>query len=1057
MLANSISPVWAQSPGFIIRPATGSGASILDPNSDGYTSKTQVGFGANDTDTSKTEIRYKIVRPFLYEPTGDLLRGPGGGFSDLVTQVDSSGFYVFNDGTRLLFRLRIGDYIPGSKGYSILIDTDGRFGYSGALADPGFTPATNSTNGNPGFEFEVVLETNFRVAVYNTDTAGKVVLKHANIPFTDFSQVSVAGSYVSGNADYFIDFFVPFAQLGINANTPLRMTATTVMSPQAAIGGTKSDIFGLNSSGGDYMNAWTQIITNATPVTLGNLTSNAPLSIPVCTAVPTLNPPTIGSTTVTGSWTRLAASKQGAALIRLYRNGVLTDSVIATTGNGWSIPVSAITTGQSFYAVAQATGEGSCFQSHTVVPVKCTGAPSARPAVTCALPKGLDGTFPVSGTRIRIYQNVVPGVAGLSGFTIYADSAAAPGNFSQVTSAFVLHDNTTRKWKCDGTDGNGQPGSISNTACNGGNTNDMPLYTALAVTAQEPGKCESMPLFICPNGTLTATPSVSAAVLYPGASVSGVTVPNGYVRLYVDSVLTGAAFADPSGNYIFSNPGLTTGSRVDICAQSSATTCVSNFVSRTVLCYTSSPSIHTDNSGYIAPGSTAISGRSYEANGSVVTVYKKLLPSGPVTLVGQAVVNANAWSMNIPAALANERYTAVQQNGSCNASDTSSPALVPSVATLSCASFAAGNYLSNGTSVTGSVSPALSNGNVYLYIDGSLADSATGVTSTFSINTNTTVFNRLYAGALLTLTTRTSGGNEKTDCASATATVSCTAPVVPIYTVSATSIPVNGTTTFTLDNAISGVLYTVTDTSYSGKTYSSSQFASAAQLQLPTYAFSSAGNYPVMIQAVKISEGSACRCASTASVMRVSNGVVLPLQLLSFSGNIIEDKAQLSWTTTGEQQTVRYVVERSADGLHFNAAGSKLSANDGLQTHTYTFTDAVPLNGPAYYRLLIDDGRVTYSHTILLRAATGSNNGALWPNPFRSQLYLRADFPADAPATVQIMDIKGRAIKTYEMHAVKGTSAFPVSFPDLLPAGIYFLKVLQGNTLIIQQRIEKLP
>ena len=37
---------------------------------------------------------YKVIVPLLGEPTGDLLRGPSGSFSDIVKTFDGSGFYL---------------------------------------------------------------------------------------------------------------------------------------------------------------------------------------------------------------------------------------------------------------------------------------------------------------------------------------------------------------------------------------------------------------------------------------------------------------------------------------------------------------------------------------------------------------------------------------------------------------------------------------------------------------------------------------------------------------------------------------------------------------------------------------------------------------------------------------------------------------------------------------------------------------------------------------------------------------------------------------------------
>jgi hypothetical protein len=180
-------------PGLIVRPAGGPYNSVLDKNLDGLTSPTASGFITTDVGVG-SEIPYKIIPPFKLEPTSDLMRGPNERFSDLVrVTADESGLYIFNDGVNLLFRMRLGDIVSGSKGYSILIDANQRFGSIGTYADPNYKPATSGINGNPGFELEVVLETNFRVAIYDVDgkdDAGTTPI--ATYPINSNSQISLS-------------------------------------------------------------------------------------------------------------------------------------------------------------------------------------------------------------------------------------------------------------------------------------------------------------------------------------------------------------------------------------------------------------------------------------------------------------------------------------------------------------------------------------------------------------------------------------------------------------------------------------------------------------------------------------------------------------------------------------------------------------------------------------------------------------------------------------------------------------------------------------------------
>ena len=113
----------AQIPGFIIQKATNEGSRVLDPNNDGYTSKTTAGFIGNDIGAGYSEISYRLFPQVLTEPHSDLKTGGSTNFTDLM----ENPYYAFFDGTNLLFRVRVGDNSAASKGFSVLIDADNTF------------------------------------------------------------------------------------------------------------------------------------------------------------------------------------------------------------------------------------------------------------------------------------------------------------------------------------------------------------------------------------------------------------------------------------------------------------------------------------------------------------------------------------------------------------------------------------------------------------------------------------------------------------------------------------------------------------------------------------------------------------------------------------------------------------------------------------------------------------------------------------------------------------------------------------------------------------------
>ena len=1017
----------AQSPGTIVRPAAGNGVTPLNPDGNGFSSSSTSGFTTSDI--TQSEVPYKTVPPVFLEPTSDLLRGPGDLYSDLVRQVDGSGFYVYNDGTNLLFRLRVGSIVSGSKGYSVLIDTDNKIGNTGPYADPDYQAATTGVNGNPGFELEIVLESNFRVAAYNVaGTSSPALINSYSI--NSNSQISVALSTVSGTPDYFYDFYVPISILGITVSTPLRMVATTVMSPMAAIGGPKSDIFGVNdASYNDPMKSWEAVVNNTPTVTLTSLTSGGSGAGSTCTAAPTLTSPVIAGSgiTVTGNWTALDGTKPSTATITLYKNGVATGTTTTvTSGNTWSITGITVAVTDVLYAKSQASGESQCLQSANVTVTSCSAANTSSSSgltITCSSNRGFDGTR-AANTSIKLYQ------VTSSGITLLADDA---------TTTYKVTYPTSTTWRYD--DANGQ-GNAS--ACSGG-AQELSDGSYMA-TATESGKCESGGIFTCINLTSATTPVITQTTLYNGAStVSGTTVAGATARLYKNSKLEATATADGSGNYSFTNLGLVTGDAISVIAQTS-TTCISASVSRTVTCFTTPPVINTDGNGNLSTGSATITGKSGETAGTVVTVLENGVSIGTTT-----VQSGGTWSLTYTP-IATRSYTATQQNGSCAASAASTAATALTATTV-CATIT-GSYTAANTSVTGTLASSFT-GKIRLYIDGVKLDSISVTTATtWTISgLNATYSNTIYPGGVLTVTTQATGAAEKTDCSS-NVTVSCALPTTPVISPTSSTIQAGQSVTFSITSTQSGIVYSVTDAGSSTTNYAVSKWGTGIGLSLPTNTFSTAGTYSVLVNAISVSGAG---CATTAAASIVVNSA-LPISLSYFTGRYANNRSQLEWETVTEENVDYFAVERSNDGRQFTQIGTVKATGNSVSAIKYAYNDNTPLNGTAWYRLrTVDkDLRGEYSNVIRL---TNTNQSVLvlsvTPNPFESNMRMQVYSAKTMPAAIRITDINGRELYKINKVFLTGNNNIPLNPPASLATGMYILQVISGREVIWKQKVQK--
>ena len=1000
----------AQSPGLIVRPAGGPYSSVLDPNQDGYTSLTTSGFTTSDIGSAYSEINYIVVPPAITEPTGDLATGPSGGYSDIVKTVDGSGFYIYSNGTNIYFRLRIGSIISGSKGYSILIDTDGKMGNTGPYADPDYVAPTNTSNGNPGFEYEVVYETNFQVQVFNVNgTANPVSV--ATYSLNTNSQISAALSTDGSNPDYFYDWFIPLSAIG--SPSSIRMAATTVTSPNSALQGSRSDIYGIDDATSGVANGWTTVI-NAQPVI--NVTGSGIASVgATCTAAPALNSPvtTGSSVSVSGTWARTDVSKPSTATITLYKNGSSVNTTAVTTGNTWAITVPVAANGDIFYAKAQATGESQCLQSNSVT-AGCASNPIA-PVVTCASTKGLSGTIPL-GTTINIYE-----------ITSSNNSVTA----TPLTTGLVYVNNAgDRTFNYYGTN------TQSGNPCSGSSGIFTAGTTLMFVTNN--GGCLSAPVLGCVTGnngtsTLTSLSSNSISLttpVYPyQTTVSGTGATSGQLlRLFVNDEYKAAVTATRS-SFSFTGITLKSGDQLKVYAQTVGS-CMTVSGTTAVSCYTQPPVITTNTAGNLLAGATSVSGTSAYA-GATVTLYKGTSPSG--VSQGSAIVNGSGvWTITVSALTANDNYYATQTYSSC-ASPSSSQATVAAVTTV-CPTIT-GSYTSGSTSVTGTLGSSFT-GTVRLYLD-DVQIASTSVTSATTWSISSPFTYPLYPGGTLTATTQTTGAAEKTDCITSV-TISCTSPATPsILSVSpSTTINTGQTVQFTISGVVSGTWYAIMDntgTSYAPSVYTSN----TSNLSITTKTFTTQGVYSLYISADQLS---GCASSRTTSSILV-NPILLPVTFINVSGKKENNQNRISWTVTNEQNVDHYEIERSLDCRNFDFAGKVFYQSTNSLTNNYNFIDNTLNSGRICYRIKQVDVNGNYKYSEIVSIAANKIITAISPNPAKDYATLYVDMEKGARAKIELMDMLGKTILQKSVLLNTGSNAVNLDNLHYFLRGIYIVKL----------------
>ena len=93
---------------------------------------------------------------------------------------------------------------------------------------------------------------------------------------------------------------------------------------------------------------------------------------------------------------------------------------------------------------------------------------------------------------------------------------------------------------------------------------------------------------------------------------------------------------------------------------------------------------------------------------------------------------------------------------------------------------------------------------------------------------------------------------------------------------------------------------------------------------------------------------------------------VLPIELVSFTGEKKDNRNILNWTTASEINNAYFTVEKSYNGIDFEWVGTQEGSSPSTQIINYSLSDYNILETLNYYRLKQTDfdGKFEYSKTI---------------------------------------------------------------------------------------------
>ncbi|NRB51440.1 MAG: T9SS type A sorting domain-containing protein [Saprospiraceae bacterium] len=218
--------------------------------------------------------------------------------------------------------------------------------------------------------------------------------------------------------------------------------------------------------------------------------------------------------------------------------------------------------------------------------------------------------------------------------------------------------------------------------------------------------------------------------------------------------------------------------------------------------------------------------------------------------------------------------------------------------------------------------------------------------------------------------------------------------------------------------------------------------------------FSSFGSFQGKLEV----EENGCLASRIFSFNVINNPLLCnsPLQVQAEVLDEANREVELSWDQPETEDTLRYEIQFSPDGIHFRplAVREHLGLVSSGVNARYAWQDRAPKPGRNYFRVMVSDatGRRAYSAVHQLIFSAGSTIAMLFPNPVRETLHLEFFETFGEEVRVELYDFQGTLLAQQALETGEDHLMFPVGN---LSSGIYFARIYYGEVPVKHLRFYK--
>lgn len=171
-----------------------------------------------------------------------------------------------------------------------------------------------------------------------------------------------------------------------------------------------------------------------------------------------------------------------------------------------------------------------------------------------------------------------------------------------------------------------------------------------------------------------------------------------------------------------------------------------------------------------------------------------------------------------------------------------------------------------------------------------------------------------------------------------------------------------------------------------------------------------------------------------------ATGILLPIELLSFSLENVSNTVELTFETASERDMDYFEIENSRDGNYWQSISKIQAHGNSTSVNTYKCVDKSPFNGLSYYRLKDVSINGVENYSDIISNEFSSSKYLIYPVPVNNIMFLEGDKLEQAE--IYVVNNVGEKIEI-EITPFGNKSSF--NFENI-KNGIYFVKIQTAKT-----------